>query len=138
MNTSRLLRLAAGPSLGLLFAAMFTSSVQAGPGPQYWRAFGQPKVESPTAPAPAAAPTQVCVGSEIVPVTTMKPAQANGRGALVAVQTGTKRVCHTCPVTTVTTTNDWPSHRGPAVTTTSTKVGGEHNCTAACALQPKV
>ncbi len=125
---------ASGAGLGLLFSTLISSSAMAGPGPQFWQSVG--KAKAPVAePAKAAVvPTHACAGSAVVAVTEMKPALPNGRGPLVAVQTGTKTVCHMCPVATVATTNDWPSHRGPLVTTEVTKTGVEHTCTNCVAL----
>ena len=105
----------AGAGLGLLFLAVASSNAAA----------------VATDPVkPAAAPTHLCAGASVVPVTAVKTTLPNGRGPLVTVQVGTKTVCHMCPVTTTVTTNAWPSHRGPLTTTQITKVGAEHTCTA--------
>ncbi len=137
MKTLFLIRHAAGASLGLLLSTVLASHAIAGPGPQYWQSVGKPKAPAVEPASPAAAAIPVCPGSEIVPVTTMKSPQSNGRPPFVAVQTGTQRVCHLCTSTTVTTTNDWPSHRGPAVQKTEvTKVGATHVCTSACTPAP--
>ena len=86
------------------------------------------------AAGPAAAPTHLCAGATVVPVTAMKPSQANGRGPLVEVQTGTKTVCHMCPVTTTVRTNSLPNGRGTWTTTEVTKTGVEHTCTNCAAV----
>lgn len=136
MKTS-LLTKTAGASLGLLFLALVSSNAVAGPGPQYWQSLGKAKAPVAEPAKPAAAPTHLCAGATVVPVTAMKPSQANGRGPLVEVQTGTKTVCHMCPVTTTVRTNSLPNGRGTWTTTEVTKTGVEHtctNCTAVAAL----
>src|SRR4051812_24881629 len=102
-----------GPGLGLLFSALLATNAAAGPGPQYWQAIGRAKEPAAKQAKPAIATTHACAGATLVAVTQMTPALPNGRGPLVAVQTGTKTVCYMCPVTTTITTNDWPNHRGP-------------------------
>ena len=136
MKTS-LLTKTAGASLGLLFLALVSSNAVAGPGPQYWQSLGKAKAPAAEPAKLAAAPTHLCAGATVVPVTAMKPSQANGRGPLVEVQTGTKTVCHMCPVTTTVRTNSLPNGRGTWTTTEVTKTGVEHtctNCTAVAAL----
>ena len=118
------------PVTGLLFAALFVVTAYAGSGPQYWQSKASPKASVST--KPAATEIAVCPSSEVIPITVMKPSLPNGRGALVAVPVGSKRVCHVCPVTTVETTNAWPSHRGPQTKVEVTKAGGIHTCTADC------
>ena len=113
-------------------AALALSSVSliAGPGPQYWQSLGKP---APAAKQVKAGNIPVCPGSELVPMTVMKPAMANGKGPLTPVQIGTERVCHVCKATTVVTTNDWPNHRGPLVQkVVETKAGATHVCTVSC------
>jgi len=127
MRTSFISPKAAG--LGLLFSAFLVTNAIAGPGIQYWQSLGKP--------APAAkqvkADISVCPGSELVPITVMKPAMANGKGPLTAVKIGTERVCHVCSSTSVFMTNDWPNHRGPLVQkVVETKAGATHVCTANC------
>jgi hypothetical protein len=129
-----LLTKAAGAGLGLLFLALVSSSATAGPGPQYWQSLGKAKAPVAEPAKPAAAPTHVCAGATVVPVTATKPAQANGRGPLVEVQTGTKTVCHMCPVTTTVRTNALPNGRGTWTTTEVTKTGAEHTCTNCAAV----
>lgn len=128
MKTS-LLSKTTGASLGLFFLALVSSNAVAGPGPQYWQSVGKAKAPAAEPAKPAAAPTHACAGAAVVPVTVMKPAQENGRGPLVAVQTGTKTVCHMCPVTTTVRTNALPNGRGTWTTTEVTKTGVEHTCT---------
>ncbi|MBI5767798.1 MAG: hypothetical protein HZA93_08375 [Verrucomicrobia bacterium] len=138
MKTSITTPSLAGPSLGLLFAAFLASNAVAGPGPEYWRSLGQPKAATVEPAKPVAVEIPVCPGSEVVPVTAMKSPQSNGRPPLVAVQTGTQRVCHLCTTTSVVITNDWPSHRGPTVQKTEVaKVGATHVCTEACPTSSK-
>ena len=128
MKTSFISPKAAG--LGLLFSAFLATNAIAGPGIQYWQSLGKP---APAAKQVKAADIPVCPGSEIVPITFMKPAMANGKGPLVPVQDGTERVCHLCTTTTVVTTNDWPNHRGPLVQkVVETKAGATHVCTVNC------
>jgi hypothetical protein len=131
MNTTSLLK-PAGLSLGLLFAALLSSTAVAGSGPQYWAAQGKPKAVKN---ADAATSVKLCAGAEILPVMAMKPAMPNGKGAMVPVQVGTKTVCHMCPVTTITTRSSLPNGKGMPVTTEETKVGAEHNC-AKCTGTP--
>lgn len=136
MNTS-LLNKTAGAGLALLFLALVSPIAVAGPGPQYWQSLGKAKAPAAELAKPAAAPTHLCAGAAVVPVTVMKPAQPNGRGPLVEVQTGTKTVCHMCPVTTTVRTNSLPNGRGAWTATEVTKTGVEHtctNCTAVVAL----
>jgi hypothetical protein len=142
MKTPFLNRNAAGVSLGLFISAVFASHAIAGPGPQYWqqqdkiRAENAAKAKAPVAePAkPAAAPTHLCAGATVVPVTAMKSLQSNGRPPLVAVQIGTKTVCHMCPVTTAVRTNSQANGRGTWTTTEVTKTGVEHTCTNCTAV----
>jgi hypothetical protein len=122
----------AGASVGLLLAGFVSSSAIAGPGPQYWQSRAKAPAVEPA--KPESAPTHACAGATVVPVTTMKPAQANGRGPLVAVQTGTKTVCHMCPVTTTVRTNSLPNGRGTWTTTEVTQTGVEHTCTNCTAV----
>ncbi len=133
MKTS-LLTKTAGAGLGLLFLALVSSNAVAGPGPQYWQSVGKAKAPATEPAKPAAAPTHLCAGATVVPVTAMKPSQANGRGPLVEVQTGTKTVCHMCPVTTTVRTNSLPNGRGTWTTTEVTKTGVEHTCTNCAAV----
>jgi len=133
MKTS-LITNAAGAGLGLLFLALVSSNAVAGPGPQYWQSLGKAKAPAAEPAKPATTPTHLCAGATVVPVTVMKPALPNGRGPLVAVQTGTKTVCHMCPVTTTVTANAWPNGRGPRTTTEVTKTGVEHTCTNCIAI----
>ncbi len=128
MKTS-LLTKTAGGSLCLLFLALVSSNAVAGPGPQYWQSRGEAKAPAVEPAQSAAAPTHLCAGATVVPVTVMKSALPNGRGPLVAVQTGTKTVCHMCPVTTTVIAAGWPNGRGPRTTTEVTKTGVEHICT---------
>ena len=137
MKTSSITHKVAGVSLSLLFSAFLASNAFAGPGPQYWQSLGKPAAAAVEQANPATVATPVCPASEIVPVTVMKPALPNGRGPLVPVQIGTERVCHMCPTTTVVTTNDWPSHRGPVTTGETTKVSATHVCTLGCTPSPK-
>ena len=128
MKTSFISPKAAG--LGLLFSAFLVTNAIAGPGIQYWQSLGKP---APAAQQVKAADIPVCLGSELVPITFMKPAQANGKGPLVPVQIGTERVCHVCSSTSVFMTNDSPNHRGPLVQkVVETKAGASHVCTANC------
>lgn len=130
--------LIAGRSLGLALSLIVAGSAYAGPGPQYWQSLGKTATQADAASKSAPAAVPVCPGSEIVPVTVMKPSWPNARGPLTAVQIGTERVCHICTTSTVVTTNDWPSHRGPLVRKVEvTKVGTTHVCTAACPPPPK-
>lgn len=133
MKTS-LLTKTAGASVGLLFLALVSSSAVAGPGPQYWQSLGKAKTPAVEPAKPAAALTHLCAGATVVPVTVMKPAQANGKGPLVEVQTGTKAVCHMCPVTTTVRTNSLPNGRGTWTTAEVTKTGVEHTCTNCAAM----
>jgi len=133
MKTSILTK-TAGAGLGLLFLALVSSNAVAGPGPQYWQSVGKAKAPAAEAVKPSDAPTHLCAGATVVPVTTMKPAQANGRGPLVEVQTGTKTVCHMCPVTTTVRTNAQANGRGAWTTTEVTKTGVEHTCTNCTAV----
>lgn len=127
MKTSFLTK-AAGAGMGLLFSVLISSNAVAGPGPQYWQSVDKAKVPGAEPAKPDAAPKHLCAGATVVPVTAMKPALPNGRGPLVAVQTGAKTVCHMCPVTTSVTANAWPNGRGPLTTTEVTKTGVEHTC----------
>lgn len=122
--------LSAGLSLGLLASVLLSSSALAGPGPQYWQNVGRTNASATTQTKPAATAAHLCAGAETVAVTTMKPALPNGRGPLVEVQTGTKTVCHMCPVTTTVRTNSLPNGRGTWTTTEVTKTGVEHTCTS--------
>jgi hypothetical protein len=126
MKTSFLSNKAAG--LGLLFSALISASAVAGPGPQYWQSLGKATAPAVEPAKPAVAPTHLCPGATVVPVTVMKPALPNGRGPLVAVQIGTKTVCHMCPVTIVTT-KVGPGRSGTRTTVEETKTGVEHTCT---------
>lgn len=130
MNTSCSRKLAVGAS-AFLFSALLSVTAFAGSGPQLWQTAGKAK-----SPAPAPVPTtqnvestHTCAGAAVVPVMAMKPALPNGRGPLVAVQTGTKTVCHLCPVVTEVTSNSLPNGRGQVVRTSVTKTGVEHTCT---------
>ena len=128
MKTS-LLSKTAGASLALTFLALAYSSAIAGPGPQYWQSLGKAKAAAAEPAKPAAASTQLCAGATVVPVTAMKSPQSNGRPPFVTVQTGTKTVCHMCPVTTTVRTNSLPNGRGTWTTADVTKTGVEHACT---------
>lgn len=136
MNTSSSRKLVLGAS-AFVFSTLFGVSAFAGPGPQFWQNVGTAKkapvvVAAPATTTPVAA--HACAGAAVVPVISMKPAWPNGRGPLIAVQTGTKTVCHVCATTTVVTTNDWPSHRGPLVQKAEIMKAGEtHVCTTGCA-----
>lgn len=128
----------AGRSLGLALSLILAGSAYAGPGLEYWQSLGKPTTQTVASAKSASAVVPVCPGSEIVPVTVMKPSWPNGRGPLTAVQIGTERVCHLCTTSKVVTTNDWPSHRGPLVQKVeATKVGATHVCTTACPPSPK-
>ena len=124
-----LLAKTAGAASGLLFLALVSSNAVAGPGPHYGQSLGKAKAPAAETAKTTAAPTPLCAGATVVPVMVMKPAQANGRGPLVAVQTGTKTVCRMCPVTTTVRTNSLPNGRGTWTTTEVTKTGVEHTCT---------
>lgn len=136
MNTT-IFSKAASVSLGLFFSTLFSINAVAGPGSQYWQSLG--KVKAPIAkPAKASSATAVlCADAKVVPDTVMRPAWPNGKGPLVAVQIGTKTVCHICPVTIAVTKSAWPNGRGPLTTTTVTKTGGEHVCTDCALVAPK-
>ena len=129
----------AGRFLGLALSLILAAGAYAGPGPQYWQSLGkQPTTQASAASKSVSAVVPVCPGSEVVPVTVMKPSWPNARGPLTAVQIGIERICHVCTTTTVVTTNDWPSHRGPLVQKTEvTKVGAKHVCTTGCQPAPK-
>ncbi len=114
---------------GAVLSAFFAAAAYAGPGAQYWQTVGQKASHPGESPAAAAAP--VCPGSQIVPVTVMKPAWANGRGPLAPVPVGTKRVCTVCPVTSTATTMA-ANGRGPVARVETTKTGVPHDCTATC------
>lgn len=119
---------AAGVSL--LLSAFLATNAIADPGPQYWQSLGK---SATAAKQVKAADIPGCPGSELVPITVMKPAMANGKGPFAPVQIGTERVCHVCTTTKVVTTNDWPNHRGPLVQkSVETKAGAAHVCTANC------
>ncbi len=113
-------------------ASLFAASTYAGPGPQYWANLS--KSAAKTEAAKPAASATACPGSQEVAVTTMKPAWANGRGPLTEVQIGTERVCHMCPVTTVTSTNAWANGRGPITRTETKSVGPTHHCNTGCTM----
>ena len=135
MNTTSLLK-PAGLSLGLLFASLISSNAVAGPGPQFWAAQRKPKADTSISATKAdAIPVKLCAGAEVVTSMIMKPMMANGKGPLVPTQTGTKTICHMCPVTTVVTRNSLPNGKGTPITTEVTKVGAEHNC-AKCTGTP--
>jgi hypothetical protein len=133
MKTS-LLTKAPGIGLGVLFLTVVSSTAVAGPGPQYWQSLGKAKAPAVEPAKPSTAPTHLCPGGMVVPVTVMKPTLPNGRGPLVAVQTGTKTVCRICPVTVTVTANAWPNGRGPLTTMEVTKTGVEHACTNCMAV----
>ena len=136
MNTPILSSKCSGLASALIFSSLLAASVQAGQGFQFWQSRGNAAAQ-PTSVEKSIASVGLCPGSELLPVTTMKPAQANGRGALVAVQTGTKRVCHMCPVSTLAVTNAWTNARGPATTVETSTVGPAHNCSTGCASSAK-
>jgi hypothetical protein len=121
-----------GLASALIFSSLLAASVQAGQGIQYWQSRGT-ALAQPTSSEKSAAAVGLCPSSELLPVTTMKAAQANGRGALIEVQIGTKRVCHMCPVAAVTVTNAWTNGRGPSTTVETSTVGPAHNCASGCA-----
>ena len=129
---------AAGATLGLLFSVLISTNAVAGPGPQFWQSVGKAKAPAAEQAKPSVVATHACAGAAVVAVTEMKPTLPNGRGPLVAVQAGTKTVCHMCPVTATVTTNDWPSHRGPLTTTATTKTGVEHTCSNCAAAVAKL
>jgi hypothetical protein len=133
MKTS-LITNAAGAGLGLLFLALVSSNAVAGPGSQYWQSVGQPKAPAVEPAKPAAAPTHLCAGATVVPVTAMKSPQTNGRPPFVETQIGTKAVCRMCPVTTTVKTNSQTNGRGTWITTEVTKTGVEHTCTNCTAV----
>ncbi len=138
MKTSLIASKAVGVSLGLLFSAFLAGNAIAGPGPQYWQSVGKAAAPAAQSAKVADLAVSICLGSEVVPVTAMKPSLPNGRGPLAPVQVGTERVCHVCTTSTVVTTNDWPNHRGPLVQKIEvTKVGATHVCTTACTPSPK-
>lgn len=110
-----------------LLASVFAASTYAGPGLQYW-ANEHNKAEK----SAAAVANPACPDSREVAVTTMKPAWANGRGPLTEVKTGTERVCHLCPVTTVTSATSWANGRGPVMRTKAASAGATHHCSTAC------
>lgn len=115
-------------SLGLVLAsALLASSARGGPGIEYWNSQSQSSAQ----PAKVARP-DTCTGSELVPNLMMRPSWANQRGPLVAVQAGTKRVCNSCPVSSVGTTYAFANQRGPSVQTKVTKTGVNHACGDAC------
>lgn len=115
-----------------LIASFLAATTYAGPGPQYWANLHTTS-ETP-APAKPAATATACSRSQEVAVTVMKPAWANGRGPLTEAQIGTERVCHLCPVTTVTSTNAWANGRGPITRAETTSVGPTHRCATGCTL----
>lgn len=108
-------------------SSAFALSAIAGPGPQYWDNLA--KATNPS--TQAVAPSSVCPGSTVVPVTVMKPAWANGKGPLVETQIGTKRVCTVCPVTTATTVKA-TNGRGPSTVVETMVPGAPHDCTSGC------
>jgi hypothetical protein len=116
--------------LGLVLASfLLSSTARGGPGIEYWKSLGQPAAQ----PAKSAvAKPDTCTGSELVPNMVMRPSWSNQRGPLVAVQVGTKRVCTSCPVTSVETTYALANQRGPSVQTKNTKMGVTHDCGDAC------
>jgi hypothetical protein len=132
MKTLVLTSKLSGLASALIFSSLLAASVQAGQGFQYWQSRGSAAAH-PTSIEKSTASDGICAGSELLPITTMKAAQANGRGALVAVQTGTKRVCHLCPVANVAVTNAWTNGRGPSTTVETSTVGPAHNCASGCA-----
>jgi len=128
MNTTSLLK-PAGLSLGLILAALISSNAVAGPGPQFWADQGKPKADKALSEKKSdATSAQLCAGAEIVPMTVMKPSLPNGKGTMVAVQSGTKTVCHMCPVTTTVSKNAFGNGKGPMTVSAVTKIGPEHNC----------
>ncbi len=136
MNTPNLSLKLGGLASALIFSVVLAGSAQAGSGLQVSQTHGTATAH-PTSSEKMGIPDGVCPGSEIVSITRMKPSLPNGRGALVAVQIGTKRVCHMCRVSTVTAVKAWPSHRGPLTNVQTTEVGPAHNCTAGCASSAK-
>lgn len=127
----------AGASLGPLFSALISTNAMAGPGIQYWQSLGKAKDSTSQPSRPAFAPTILCADAKVVPVTVMRPAWANGKGPLVAVQVGTKTVCHICPVTIAVAKSAWQNGRGPLTTTKVTKTGVEHLCMDCAEVAPK-
>lgn len=135
MNTTSLLK-PAGLSLGLVLAAVVPGTAVAGPGPQYWAAQGKPKADSVVSATKAdASPAKLCDGAEVVATATLKPGLPNGKGPLVSVPTGTKTVCHMCPVTTLVPKNSFGNGKGQMTFSQVTKTGPEHNC-AKCTGNP--
>lgn len=123
-------RYASGRYLGLVLSLVFSSSAFAGPGFQYWKSLNK-------TPAPSIAPAKhetapkpvVCSDSHEVAVTIMKPAWANGRGPLQAVQIGAKRECHVCAGTTTVMRPAMSNGRGALQ---PVQIRGTHDCTPAC------
>lgn len=123
MNTTILTSKLGNIVSALLFSAVFAYSA---------------KASTPLAETNNAASTNVtCSGSKTVPVTSMKPQLPNGKGAMVATQVGTKRICQICPVSTKVVTNAWPNHKGPTLTVETMNAGSIHDCSAGCGLVAK-
>lgn len=119
-----------GRSLGLFLALVLSASAYAGPGPQYWASLGRPQSSS-VAPAKQAVRTDgvVCTGSEVVAITTTKPAWPNGRGPLHAVWTGAKRECTSCSAAATVMRPSLPNGRGRLQ---AVPVAGKHDCGPSC------
>ena len=113
---------------GFFVASLITASAYAGPGAQYWQ-----HVENSAKADKTVTTVPVCPGSQEVVVTALKPSWSNGRGPLIPVQIGTKRVCTVCPVRSVATSG-WLNGRGPKTKTEETKSGAQHDCTVNCPL----
>lgn len=125
MNASFLRKIAL---TGTVVSSSFVLNAIAGPGPQYWQNLQK---TANAADQTVAATAGICPGSQVVPITAMKPAWANGKGPLVETQIGTKRVCSVCPVTSVTRVQA-PNGRGPATVVQAVVPGAQHDCTTGC------
>ena len=124
MNASFLRKIALTAAV---VSSSFALNAIAGPGPQYWQALQK----SASSADQTVATAGVCPGSQVVPITAMKPAWANGKGPLVETQIGTKRVCTVCPVTRVTRVQA-PNGRGPSTVVQTVVQGAQHDCTTGC------
>ena len=124
-NTLRL-NLLAGVALAL-GTGLAIPTVNAGPGPDYWRNLGKPEFKSSVA-SPAPIESKACTDAKLVPVTETRTTWHNGRGPLQTVEVGKKLVCTSCDTPMIVMKPSGHNGRGAMA---PVAIKGTHDCSKA-------
>jgi hypothetical protein len=126
MNTSHSFRKLIGLGSLLALSIGLIPGVKAGPGIDYFQRMDSVNINKQQAPSAklTSAMPGVCADAKTVVISEVQRDWANGKGPVRFVQAGTKNVCHSCGIATVSKKNG-PNARAALP---STEVPAEHTC----------